>query len=529
MDDIHLEALRKSEIIRAIQELVPPGSPEPHEQIVIRKLQGLTRQLIQAYKANGFLSKYPFADGLLRRIHLYESEVKDRLKDKVVLVSGGKGCLGSAMVEKLVSLRAKRVISLDKAGCNKERSWQAGSDQRPSVVNYKVDVRDYKTMNAVFETEKPEIVFHLAAQRLPWLAELQIRETVTSNVFGTRNVIQLCREHGVQQCVYSSTGKASRYLTSDVYAASKKVCEWLFAHGARQGNVQYGMVRFTHMIENSSCCQQFDDKIARNRIVNVHSPHRYVVGQNISEALHLLLNALVLSQAGAIKFLVCRNLCWPEETLEVALYKILQSGKDLPIYFQGVIPGYEEPFFRGELDWDKPAEVHSLINAVENQSRIVDASGDILTAEAAPFSFSLLYKHLSNLENLTSDPDIPEIEIKQELSAMVKEITRSMFERTAPDLLWKIIKWGTDSRHLKIQDTGIEAYKDVLKVLFEGLYEALNRKNSDCNPHQIPEKQRLPKEEVEDFLSYLEKTSPMVSCQFASIISMLPTFSPDYL
>jgi FlaA1/EpsC-like NDP-sugar epimerase len=62
-------------------------------------------------------------------------------------------------------------------------------------------------------------------------------------------VIQLCETYGVQQCIFSSTGKASRYFTNDVYAGSKKLAEWLFAQAAQQGRVKYGMVRFTHIIE----------------------------------------------------------------------------------------------------------------------------------------------------------------------------------------------------------------------------------------------------------------------------------------
>ena len=83
--------------------------------------------------------------------------------------------------------------------------------------------------SAVFEVEKPVIVFHLAAQRQPGLAEIKIRETVTTSLLACKHVIQLCEEYGVEHCIFSSTGKTSRYFTTRVYAASKKFAEWQFA------------------------------------------------------------------------------------------------------------------------------------------------------------------------------------------------------------------------------------------------------------------------------------------------------------
>ena len=64
------------------------------------------------------------------------------------------------------------------------------------------------------------------------------------------NIIQLCEANGVEACIFSSTGKASRYFTPDIYAASKKIAEWLFSDRSQPRNCQYGIVRFTHVVEN---------------------------------------------------------------------------------------------------------------------------------------------------------------------------------------------------------------------------------------------------------------------------------------
>ncbi|WP_219907575.1 polysaccharide biosynthesis protein [Aphanothece hegewaldii] len=394
----------------------------------------------------------------------------------MVLVTGGEGCVGSNLVQKLISLGARRVISVDKARCANISHTQLIDDDK-LVARYAVDIRNAKGMECIFESEKPEIVFHVAAQRLPGLAEIQVRETVTTNIFGTYNIIRLCEEYGVSQCVFSSTGKASRYFTAEVYAATKKMAEWLFARATAEGKVTYSLVRFTHLIDNSYFCQQYDDRIKENRLVNVHAPDRYILGQNISEALHLLLNALVFAQEDRLKILVCRNLGWPIETLEVALYKISQSGKKLPVYFQGVVPGYEETFFRGQVDWSCPHEFHLLLNVIESLTKEIDESGDLMICSLPPFSLDLLAQHLSILEDMCWNR-LTEVQIKEALTTAIKDITRSIFAQTSPEVLQKIIYWGTDPK-VKSSKIALNSHQDVLQLLFEGLNQALKQKRTD--------------------------------------------------
>jgi len=472
LNSLVLHDTNKAEIIKFIQQLVPPGSPEPQDPKVLATLQSLTAALIQAYMAEGQLQADPFADARNRMVHLYEAEVRSKLQAKVVLVTGGEGCVGSHLVKKLVELGVRRVVSVDKARCSDPSEVKLIGNQNGSITLYAADVRDYNALKQIFDVEKPDIVFHLAAQRLPWLAEIQIRETVSTSILGTQNIIQLCEMYGVQQCIFSSTGKAARYFTTEVYAASKKISEWQFAQAAQKGNVTYGMVRFTHMLENSSVCQQIDNKIQQGKIVNVHAPHRYVTAQNISEASHLLLNALVLCQTGKLKFLTVRNLDWPTETLEVALYKLVQSGKDIPIYFQGLIPGYEEPCFLGQFDWSNPTEINLLTNALE--PRFIEASGDLFIAEMSPFCNHTLAKHLSSLQILLAESDLPEAQIKRSLGKAVREISSSSFSQALTHTLLKILKWGTNPKYFEVEEIPIEEYRDILELILQELYGRIN-------------------------------------------------------
>jgi Polysaccharide biosynthesis protein len=471
--------LTKSELIQCIQNLVPSGSPEPQNPDLIPVLQSLTQELISAYQADGSFQEDPFAEVWSRSIHLYEPEVQNRLANQVVLVTGGEGCVGTCLIQKLVYLGVRRIVSVDKARCPEGAETLSCQSSGVEVVHYAADIRDYDALHSVFATEKPAIVFHLAAQRLPWLAEIQVWETVTSNIFGTQNVIRVCEAHQVQQCIVSSTGKASRYLTGEVYAASKKMMEWQLAIAAQTGTVTYGMVRFTHMLDNSSFCEVYDDKIQQGRPVNIHAPHRYVVGQNLTEATHLLLNALIFSEPNRLKFVLCRNLGWPVETLEVALYKILQSGQSNFIYFQGVTVGYEESFFRGQVDWRTPSEINTLINVIECQTKRIDASGHMIIAEVPAFSEALLDQHLERLRELADCAGLPESEIKQGLATAIQSISGSVCAQAPSEVLLRILRWGMEMNHLKADGAAAAALQGVLELLVKGLYESLKRNDED--------------------------------------------------
>jgi len=475
---------RKVDIIAEIQALVPIGSPEPTDPALLQQLRDLTQRLIRAYKREGCLQGDPFYDAWTRNIHLYEDQVHQKLKGKRVLITGGEGYVGRHLLEAIARLGAGRIVSVDKAQCadgiTAEHPLDEGTLGKTAIAYYAVDIRDAAALEQVFAREQPEIVFHLAAQRVPGLAEIQIYETVTSNILGTRNVIRLCEQYGVKTCIFSSTGKTSRYYTGEVYAASKKICEWQFAHAAEYGNVIYGMVRFTHMLNNSSFCEQYDNKIAQDRPINVHAPNRFVVGQNIGEAIHLLLNTLVFVEPKKLKFVLCRNLGWPTETLEVALHKILESGKDLCIYFQGVLPGYEEPLFRGQIDWDHPAELNTLINVAEILSRSYDPVGDMVIAELTPFCHSTLLEQLEAIASSTQNPNLTPAELKARTADAVLAIATSSFANIPPAVILKILDWGMNPQYFQEEKIPPNVLQNIAGALIQGLHQNLHNTLNQC-------------------------------------------------
>lgn len=465
-------------IVQSMQSLVPPGSAAPQDAQTLVQLQQLTQELTQAYQAAGQLQEDPFYEARTRQLYLYEADVRSQLTNKVVLVTGGEGCVGSHLIQRLLSLGVARIVSVDYARCGAQSAFRSIQEHQPTVVLYAADIRDYDTQRQIFAAEKPDIVFHLAAQRLPGLAEKRIRETITTNIFGTQNMIRLCEEYGVQQCVFSSTGKASRYYTAEVYAATKKVAEWLFATAAQRRRVRYGMVRFTHMLDNSSMCQQIDDKIQQCKPINLHAPNRFILGQNVGEAVNLLLNALVYSEPGQLKFLLVRNLGWPAENLEVALYKLLESGKQLPIYFEGVQLGYEECFFLGQVNWEKQTDINMLINVLETayNSKVSD-SGDMIVAEVTPFSPHVLIQQLSVLKALCHDSTLlePEQMMRWGLAKLVQEVAKSSLLEASPQSSLQILRWGVSPKQFQQGELDLKVHQNIIELLVQSLHGRLSR------------------------------------------------------
>jgi hypothetical protein len=200
----------------------------------------------------------------------------------------------------------------------------------------------------------------------------------------------------------------------------------------------------------------------------------------LTEATHLLLNALVFSEPKRLKFLLCRNLGWPVETLEVALYKIRRSGQPNYIYFQGVTVGYEESFFRGQVDWRNPSEINTLINVIECQTKTIDPSGHLIMAEVPPFSKALLDQHLARLRAMVDRPDYPKAELKQALESAIFSISGSVCALAPSEVLLKILSWGMEINHLKADGTAAAVFQGVLEMMVRGLYESLKR---DCDDY----------------------------------------------
>jgi nucleoside-diphosphate-sugar epimerase len=457
-------SLRKSDVLQSIWDAVPIDSPEPTTAAVLNRLSILTQELIDISGRERLIAD-PFAEVYERNVLIDEVAVTGTLKNRVVLITGGRGFVGTNLIAKLQQLGVKKIVAVDRTDDQNQviAIKNHGHDSSIPVKYYKCDVRNATELQKIFAVEQPQIVFHLAAQRLPGLAETQIHETVSTNLFGCINIIECCEIYHVAGCVFSSTGKASRYFTPDIYAATKKIAEWLFSDRAKSSKCQFGIVRFTHVVENSPISAELDTRVAQG-LVSLHAPDRYIYAQNIQESVNLLLKSLTTLQAGTTEILSVRDIGWPVNTLDVALHKILQSGKNIPLYFKGIPAGYERHVFMGQLDLSGQREMLPMLNVLEGINSQVDAASNTVTAPIIPFDGAVLAQALAQIQQASVAADT-----RQAVIQGVKNVALSSFWLADPHLLLDILNWGTNVCELDAAGVDMTYHQETIDLLIAGI------------------------------------------------------------
>ncbi len=455
------KSLTRNEIIAQIWETMPIGAAEPTEPKILAKLTELTNSLIDL-TGREKLKVNPFSEVCDRQIALHKPQITNILKDKVVLITGGAGFVGTNLIAHLGQFGVKRIISVDLADIT-------SIEPDISIVHYRTDIRDYPALQQIFNLEQPNIVFHLAAQRLPGLAETQVYQTISTNIFGTENIIKLCEKYNIEACIFSSTGKASRYYTPDVYAGSKKIAEWLFSDRLETKKSLYGIVRFTHVVENSPISAELDRRVKQG-LVSLHAPDRFTYAQNVTEAVYLLLNALTMLERGTAKLFAVNDLGWPVNTLNIALHKIVAAGGNIPIYFKGVPKGYEQHMFMGHLDLSGNKGIIPMLNVLEIDTSDLSPARDTVVSNLHPFSSQLLSKYLDKIKRASLSSDAA---FKAVLNNTVKEICISSFRLANPSKLLDILGWGIDPQYLVKSDVDANYFHDFAELLLAGLDQRL--------------------------------------------------------
>ncbi|WP_304518155.1 polysaccharide biosynthesis protein [Cecembia rubra] len=443
----------------------------------------LTQELIILYDQQGRLLENPFESARKRTLSLPVDELKKELKNKVCLVTGGLGSVGTTLVDDLLKFEVSKVFVLD----IKPFRFQKRLFYADKVEFIHIDIRDEISLAKCLKKIQPEIVFHTAAVRDPGYAERNILETVQTNIIGTWNLVKACENSiSVKNFVFTSTGKASRYFTQEIYASTKKICENILDAFSRTSKIKYSMVRFTHIYCNSLMNNELKNSSKSLDYVKIHSPGKFVTAQNLTEASYLLLNALINAKSKICNFLLVKNLEWPVESLELALYYIKNSGRRIPIVFTGNPKGYSEKFFRGQLDWNKPQELNLLINVYENQKREINKAGDILISSIVPCEKRLLFELIQNLKS-----SLRPNEQKENLLSGLEKIFIDSLKYVNKKDTFNILKWGISPKFLVAEDTTLENYGHIYPILV----------NSLVGSEHYEEVQKLLKEakEIQDF------------------------------
>lgn len=342
------------DLLHRLEHAAPPGLPAP-PGATVERLRALTSDLLAARP--GAPAEYRrFGDIRRRTITPPEARVADAVAGRTIVVTGGSGCVGRALLGELAARRPGRLISLADA---------APEAPVPGVEYAGADIRDAALVELMFRHHRPDVVFHLAAQRDPGRAEREPVAALATNVLGTRNVLAAAERAGVRRFVYASTGKAMRPWTPDVYAGSKRLGEWQVAEVAARGAMACSGVRFTHVVDNSIIMRRLRSWCARGDVVRLHALDTMFYVQSARESAQLLLTALTAEADDVFRLHLLRDLGWPIGLLDLALGAMAARRTVAPLYVAGPDPGYERTAYPGLFDPRYGGEISPLINAVE--------------------------------------------------------------------------------------------------------------------------------------------------------------------
>jgi nucleoside-diphosphate-sugar epimerase len=367
-----------AEILARMQQEVPPGRQCLNGE-ELRQLATLTQALLASKPvAREEYSRFLAAAG--KDIDLPHPVLAACLKGKRILVTGGTGCIGTTLMAQLARLDPACLVSVS-------RGVTQGWPRLAGAGYVHADIRDRDRLAAVFARANCDIVFHVAGQRDPGLAEHEVHRTVTTNVLGTRNVVSAAAASGVSHVVAASTGKAFRPYSPEIYTASKRAAEWLLYRAAADGLTACSAARFTHVIDNSIIHARLLEW-CNGGVIRLHSPDIAFYVQSALQSAQLLLAAAAGAQWGSLRVHAINDLGWPVALVDVALGVLARTGSTAPIYFSGYDRGYESAPFPALYDPMTAGDLSPLISAFEGAGTEQACCADIdvfpLHVAAAP-------------------------------------------------------------------------------------------------------------------------------------------------
>ncbi len=275
------------------------------------------------------------------------SKINGILTDKIILVTGGGGSIGSELCRQIAAADPKQLIIVDIYENNAYDIQQELKRKFPKLdlVVLIASVRNTNRIRSIFATYRPEIVFHAAAHKHVPLMEDSPNEAIKNNVFGTLKTVQAADVYGVKRFVLISTDKAVN--PTNIMGASKRICEMIVQAYNRRSKTDFVAVRFGNVLgSNGSVIPLFKKQILEGGPVTVTHPDIIRYFMTIPEAVSLVLEAGAFAKGGEIFVL---DMGEPVKIDDLARNLIRLSGfvpnEDIKIVYTGLRPGeklYEE-------------------------------------------------------------------------------------------------------------------------------------------------------------------------------------------
>lgn len=287
------------------------------------------------------------------QVELNIQSMSHMITDKVVLVTGAGGSIGSELCVQIAKFKPKKLVCFDMSELNMyELGFKLGKDEVFSKIEYVIgDVRDSEKIEGVFEQHRPDVAFHAAAYKHVPMMELNPTEAIKVNIIGTQTVALLANKYKLEKFVLVSTDKAVN--PTNVMGTTKRIAEMVCQTIQRTSHTKYTIVRFGNVLGSSgSVIPRFQKQIEAGGPVTVTHPDILRYFMSIPEAAQLVIQAGAMGNGGEILVL---DMGEPIKIDDLAKQMItlagLKVGEDIEVVYTGLRPGeklYEELLADGE-------------------------------------------------------------------------------------------------------------------------------------------------------------------------------------
>lgn len=298
------------------------------------------------------------------------NDIMGYVTDKVVMVTGGGGSIGSELCRQIAAKNPKQLIIVDIYE-NNAYDIQMELQKKYPDLNLETliaSVRNTDKVNDLFKQYHPDIVYHAAAHKHVPLMEDSPNEAIKNNVFGTLNVVKAADQYGTQRFILISTDKAVN--PTNIMGATKRLCEMIIQAYNKKSKTEYVAVRFGNVLgSNGSVIPLFKKQIKAGGPVTVTHPDIIRYFMTIPEAVSLVLQAGAYAKGGEIFIL---DMGEPVRIADMARNLIKLSGYepdvDIKIVYTGLRPGeklYEELLMKEEGLQDTPNKLIHIGKPIE--------------------------------------------------------------------------------------------------------------------------------------------------------------------
>lgn len=333
-------------VIISIQKISPKKKNEITDICLENNIRVLTVPPVTNW-INGELSfnqiKSIKIEDLLERdpIKLDDDIINLQLKDKIILITGAAGSIGSELARQCANYAPKKIYLLDQAE-SPLHELDLEFLEKYKHVPFEVviaDVRNNERMRHVFNSFKPQIVFHAAAYKHVPMMENNPSESIFTNILGTKNTADLANEFNAERFVFVSTDKAVN--PTNVMGASKRISEIYIQSLGKKSKTKFITTRFGNVLgSNGSVIPRFKKQIEDGGPITITHPDITRYFMTIPEASQLVLEAASFGKGGEIFVFNMGN---SVKIVDLARKMIMLSGlkenKDIKIVFTGLRPG----------------------------------------------------------------------------------------------------------------------------------------------------------------------------------------------